>query len=129
MSCLAIHDISGVGKCSLTVALPVLSCCGVETSVLPTAVLSTHTGGFTGFTYRDLTDDLLPMAEHWKQVGCRFQSLYSGFLGSAGQIGLVEQIFDWFREENTLIMVDPVMGDGGKLYKTYTPEMASGMAR
>ena len=63
MSCLAIHDISGVGKCSLTVALPVLSCCGVETSVLPTAVLSTHTGGFTGFTYRDLTDDLLPMAE------------------------------------------------------------------
>ena len=95
MSCLAIHDISGVGKCSLTVALPVLSCCGVETSVLPTAVLSTHTGGFTGFTYRDLTGDLLPMAEHWKQVGCRFQSLYSGFLGSAGQIGLVEQIFDW----------------------------------
>ena len=66
MSCLAIHDISGVGKCSLTVALPVLSCCGVETSVLPTAVLSTHTGGFTGFTYRDLTDDLLPMAEHWE---------------------------------------------------------------
>ena len=62
-------------------------------------------------------------------MGCRFQSLYSGFLGSAGQIGLVEQIFDWFREENTLVMVDPVMGDGGKLYKTYTPEMASGMAR
>ena len=129
MSCLAIHDISGVGKCSLTVALPVLSCCGVETSVLPTAVLSTHTGGFTGFTYRDLTDDLLPMAEHWKQVGCRFQSLYSGFLGSAGQIGLVEQIFDWFREENTLIMVDPVMGDYGRVYQTYTAAMCSGMAR
>ena len=79
MSCLAIHDISGVGKCSLTVALPVLSCCGVETSVLPTAVLSTHTGGFTGFTYRDLTGDILPMARHWKSLGCRFQSLYSGF--------------------------------------------------
>ena len=129
MSCLAIHDISGVGKCSLTVALPVLSCCGVETSVLPTAVLSTHTGGFDGYTYRDLTEDLLPMAEHWKQVGCRFQSLYSGFLGSAGQIGLVEQVFDWFKGEDTLIMVDPVMGDGGKLYRTYTPEMADGMAR
>mgnify|MGYP002228066921 CR=1 FL=1 len=85
MSCLAIHDISGVGKCSLTVALPVLSCCGVETSVLPTAVLSTHTGGFTGFTYRDLTEDLLPMAEHWKQVGCRFQSLYSGFWAAPGR--------------------------------------------
>lgn len=129
MSCLAIHDISGVGKCSLTVALPVLSCCGVETSVMPTAVLSTHTGGFTGFTYRDLTDDLLPMAKHWKQVGCHFQSLYSGFLGSAGQIGLVEEIFDWFREKDTLIMVDPVMGDGGKLYQTYTQEMADGMGR
>ena len=129
MSCLAIHDISGVGKYSLTVALPVLSCCGVETSVMPTAVLSTHTGGFTGFTYRDLTDDLLPMAKHWKQVGCHFQSLYSGFLGSAGQIGLVEEIFDWFREKDTMIMVDPVMGDGGKLYQTYTQEMADGMGR
>ena len=129
MSCLAIHDISGVGKCSLTVALPVLSCCGVETSVMPTAVLSTHTGGFSGFTYRDLTEDLLPMAEHWKQIGCRFGSLYSGFLGSVGQIGLVEQIFDWFQGEDTLIMVDPVMGDGGKLYQTYTPEMANGMER
>ncbi len=129
MSCLAIHDISGVGKCSLTVALPVLSCCGVETSVMPTAVLSTHTGGFEGYTYRDLTDDLLPMAEHWRKVGARFQSLYSGFLGSAGQIGLVEQVFDWFKGEDTLIMVDPVMGDGGKLYRTYTQEMADGMAR
>ena len=129
MSCLAIHDISGVGKCSLTVALPVLSCCGVETSVLPTAVLSTHTGGFSGFTYRDLTEDLLPMAEHWKSLGCRFQALYSGFLGNAGQIGLVEQIFDWFRQEGTLVLVDPVMGDGGKLYQTYTPEMADGMGR
>lgn len=129
MSCLAIHDISGVGKCSLTEALPVLSICGVETSVLPTAVLSTHTGGFTGFTYRDLTEDMLPMARHWKSVGCRFQSLYSGFLGSAEQIGIVEQVFDWFKEEDTLILVDPVMGDGGKLYQTYTQEMADGMSR
>ena len=103
MSCLAIHDISGVGKCSLTVALPVLSCCGVETSVLPTAVLSTHTGGFTGFTYRDLTGDILPMARHWKSLGCRFQALYTGFLGSEAQIGLVEEMFDWFGGEDTLI--------------------------
>lgn len=129
MSCLAIHDISGVGKCSLTVALPVLSCCGVETSVLPTAVLSTHTGGFTGFTYRDLTGDILPMARHWKSLGCRFQALYTGFLGSEAQIGLVEEMFDWFGGEDTLILVDPVMGDGGKLYQTYTPQMADGMAR
>ena len=129
MSCLAIHDISGVGKCSLTVAQPVLSLCGVETSVLPTAVLSTHTGGFSGYTYRDLTGDMLPMARHWKDVGCRFQSLYSGFLGSGEQIGIVEEIFRWFGGEDTFILVDPVMGDGGKLYKTYTQEMADGMAR
>lgn len=125
----SIQDISCLGKCSLTVALPIISAMGVETCVVPTAVLSTHTGGFTGFTYRDLTGDILPMARHWKSLGCRFQALYTGFLGSEAQIGLVEQIFDWFREENTLVMVDPVMGDGGKLYKTYTPEMASGMAR
>ena len=81
MSCAAIHDLSGVGKCSLTVALPVLSACGVETSAMPTAVLSTHTGGFSGFTYRDLTEDVLPIAEHWKSVGCRFSALYSEFLG------------------------------------------------
>lgn len=128
-SCAAIHDISGVGKCSLTVALPVLSACGVETSVLPTAVLSTHTGGFTGFTCRDLTDDLLPMARHWKQVGCRFTALYSGFLGSAAQIGMVEEIFEMFREPEGLVFVDPVMGDNGKLYQTYTEEMARGMGR
>lgn len=127
-SAAAIHDISGVGKCSLTVALPVLSVCGVETFVLPTAVLSTHTGGFEGFTYRELTEDLLPMARHWKQVGCEFGALYSGFLGSAAQIGIVEQIFQMFQDKKTLVFVDPVMGDNGKLYRTYTPEMADGMA-
>lgn len=126
-SAAAIHDISGVGKCSLTVVLPVLSACGVETSVMPTAVLSTHTGGFEGFTYRDLTEDMLPMATHWKNVGCSFGALYSGFLGSGEQIGIVKEIFSMFRGENTLIMVDPVMGDEGKLYRTYTKEMADGM--
>ena len=129
MSCLAIHDISGVGKCSLTVALPVLSCCGVETSVLPTAVLSTHTGGFTGFTYRDLTGDILPMARHWKSLGCRFQALYTGFLGSEAQIGLVEEMFDWFGGEDTLILVDPVMGDHGRLYSGFTPDFPKAMAK
>lgn len=128
-SCLAVHDLSGVGKCSLTVALPVLSAGGVETSVLPTAVLSTHTGGFTGFTYRDLTEDMLPMARHWKAEDCRFSALYTGFLGSAAQIGVVEEIFTLFREPEGLIFVDPVMGDNGKLYQTYTEEMADGMGR
>lgn len=128
MTCAAIHDISGVGKCSLTVALPVLSACGVETSVLPTAVLSTHTGGFTDFVYVDLTEKLLPMTKHWKNVGCSFDALYTGFLGSAHQIDLIDQIFDMFHTKNNLIIMDPVMGDNGKLYPTYTDEMADGVA-
>ncbi|WP_243111203.1 pyridoxamine kinase [Acutalibacter sp. 1XD8-33] len=127
VSCAAIHDLSGVGKCSLTVALPVLSACGVETAVLPTAVLSTHTGGFTGYTFRDLSEDLLPIAAHWKQVGCRFSALYSGFLGSAGQTKTVAEIFRMLGE-GSLLVVDPVLGDGGRLYATITEELAAGMA-
>ena len=129
LTCAAIHDLSGFGKCSLTVALPVLSACGVEVSALPTAVLSTHTGGFAGYIYRDLTPELLPMAKHWESVGARFKALYSGFLGSGEQIGMVEEIFEMFREPESLILVDPVMGDGGKLYSTYSQEMADGMVR
>ena len=85
----AIHDISCVGRCSLTVALPILSAAGIETSVLPTAVLSTHTGGFTGYTYRDLTDDIRPIAEHWQSLGLQFDALYTGFLGSFEQLDLM----------------------------------------
>ncbi|MDR1496227.1 MAG: pyridoxal kinase, partial [Clostridiales Family XIII bacterium] len=85
----AIHDISGFGRCSLTVALPVLSAAGIQTSVIPTAVLSTHTGGFTDFTYRDLTDDILPVAKHWNALGLKFDAVYTGFLGSPGQVDLV----------------------------------------
>lgn len=129
MKIAAIHDISGVGKCSLTVALPVLSACGVETSVMPTAVLSTHTGGFQGFTYIDLTDEMLPMAEHWKSVGCEFDALYTGFLGSVGQIDIIDAIFTMYKRENNLIIMDPVMGDNGTLYQTYTEAMADGIAR
>ncbi len=129
MSCAAIHDLSGVGKCSLTVALPVLSACGVETAAMPTAVLSTHTGGFTGYTFRDLTGDLLPIAEHWKSVGAGFSALYSGFLGSAEQADIVAAIFRMLAREDTLVFVDPVLGDGGKLYTTITEELAAGMAR
>src|SRR5574344_2340445 len=94
----AIHDISGVGKCSLTVALPIISAAGVECSVLPTAVLSTHTGGFTGYTYRDLTADLVPIMNHWKSLNVRFDGIYTGFLGSFEQIDLVSAIFDQLDE-------------------------------
>jgi len=125
---MAIHDISCVGRCSLTVALPIISAAGFDCGVLPTAVLSTHTGGFTGFTYRDLTDDIKPISAHWKSLGLRFDALYSGFLGSFEQIGLVADIFDNFKTENGFVLVDPVMADNGKLYAVYSPEMAKGMA-
>ena len=106
----AVHDLSCFGRCALTIVMPTLSALGVQCCPVPTALLSTHTGGFSGFTYRDLTEDLLPMAEHWKSLGCRFQALYSGFLGSAGQIGLVEQIFEIVRSLNkqgsTILLVE-----------------------
>lgn len=116
---LAVHDISGAGKCSLTVALPIVSAAGVECSALPTAVLSTHTGGFTGYTYRDLTADILPAAEHWASLGLRFDAIYTGYLGSFAQIELMERVFSLLAAEDTLIAVDPVMGDDGRLYAAF----------
>ena len=116
---LAVHDISGVGRCSLTVALPIISAAGVECSVLPTAVLSTHTGGFTGYTCRDLTDDLLPMARHWETLGERFDAIYMGYLGSFAQMDMMREVFSILADKETLIAVDPVMGDNGKLYAAF----------
>ena len=124
---LAIHDISCVGRCSLTVALPVLSAVGIETSILPTAVLSTHTGGFTGYTFRDLTEDIMPIAEHWKSLDLRVDAIYTGYLGSFEQIEMVKKIIDMFRREDTVVLVDPVMGDNGSMYAGFGPEFAKGM--
>jgi pyridoxine kinase len=125
----AIHDISGFGKCSLTVALPVISAAGIECSVMPTAVLSTHTGGFEGFTYRDLTGDLRPVADHWKSLNLKFDALYSGFLGSFEQLDIVSGIFDDFRTDDNLILVDPVMADNGELYKIFPSDFPLGMKK
>lgn len=125
----AIHDISGFGKCSLTVALPILSAAGIETTVLPTAVLSTHTGGFEGFTYRDLTEDIAPITAHWKSLNIQFDAIYTGFLGSFEQLDLVTQFFETFKTGDNLILVDPVMADNGELYKIFAPEFALGMRR
>lgn len=122
-----IQDISCVGKCSLTVALPVISACGVETAVIPTAVLSTHTG-FNGFTFRDLTDEITPVTEHWKKEGISFDAVYTGYLGSFRQIELMEKLFDDFRTDSNIILVDPVMADNGKLYPGFTQEFADSMA-
>lgn len=125
----AIHDLSGFGRCSLTIALPILSALGAQCCPLPTAFLSTHTGGFTGFTFLDMTDEMPRAAAHWKSLGLDFQAIYSGFLGSERQIGIVEDFIRDFRQADTLVVVDPVMGDHGQVYQTYTPAMCSGMAR
>ncbi len=125
---LTIQDISCVGKCSLTVALPIISACGIETSVLPTAVLSTHTA-FNGFTFRDLTDDLLKNANHWKEQDLHFDALYTGYLGSLKQVDIVSKIFDDFQTSENFIIVDPVMADNGKLYSGFDQNFADAMAK
>lgn len=124
---MTINDLSGVGKCSLTVVLPILSCMGASAAALPTAVLSTHTGGFTGYVYRDLTCDMKHIAMHWYSLGLRFDALYSGWLGSQQQAEIVLEIFDLFKTPDTLLFVDPVMGDHGKLYSTYTMDRVAGV--
>ncbi len=125
----AIHDLSGFGKCSLTVALPILSAAGIETTALPTAVLSTHTGGISGFTYLDMTGEMRPFMNHWKSLDIHFDAIYSGFLGSIEQIDIVTDFFDTFRQNDTLILVDPVMADNGELYKVFTSDFVEGMKR
>lgn len=125
----AIHDISGFGKCSLTVALPIISAAGIETSVIPTAVLSTHTGGFTGFTYRDLTEDIMPIVDHWKTLDITFDGIYTGFLGSFEQVHLIEQTIDKLKTEKTIVVIDPVMADNGELYAIFSKEFPEEMAK
>ena len=117
----AIHDMSGFGRCSLTVAIPILSAMGIQCCPLPTAFLSTHTGGFEGFTFLDMTDEMPRVAAHWKSLNLEFQAIYSGFLGSERQIAIVADFIRQFRRPDTLVVIDPVMGDFGKVYQTYTP--------
>ena len=125
----AIHDMSGFGRCSLTVAMPILSAMGIQCCPLPTAFLSTHTGGFEGFTFLDMTDELPKVAAHWKSLGLDFRAVYSGFLGSERQITIVEDFLRKFRGPDTVAVIDPVMGDHGAVYQTYTPAMCAGMTR
>ena len=122
----AIHDISGFGRCSLTVALPILSAAGHNCAVLPTAVLSTHTGGLGDFTYRDLTDDIKAFAKHWQNLGLTFDAMYSGFLGSDLQVDMLMDVFKMFGDGT--ILVDPVMADNGSLYKTFHKDFPKKMA-
>ena len=120
---LTIQDISCFGKCSLTVALPLLSAMGVEAVILPTAVLSTHTL-FKGFTCKDLSDQLKPITDHWKQEGITFDAICTGYLGTEEEIDTVIGIIESFRNENTLVFVDPAMGDNGKLYPAFNEHYA-----
>lgn len=123
LRCAAIHDISCFGKCSLTVALPVLSSAGIECCCIPTAILSTHTGGFRGYTYRDLTDDMLPVARHWRSEGIKLDSIYTGYLGSADQVDIVRKLFRMLDPNGkALKLVDTVMGDHGRLYSGFAPD-------
>ncbi|MGN0526437.1 MAG: pyridoxamine kinase [Acutalibacteraceae bacterium] len=124
---LSIQDISCVGQCSLTVALPIISACGVETSVLPSAVLSTHTGGFTGYTFRDLTEDIPKIKDHWIKENIKFDSIYTGYLGNSKQIDYVIDIFNSVGTENCIKIVDPAMADNGKLYAGFDSEIVNAM--
>lgn len=121
----AIHDLSGVGRCSLTVILPILSAMGVQVCPVPTAILSTHTGGFGAVEMRDLTDYISPALSHYKSLGFNFDCVYSGFLASQEQIDHCLEFYSQYR--NSFKVVDPVMGDNGKPYKTYTPQLCGRM--
>jgi pyridoxine kinase len=127
---LVVQDISCVGQCSLTVALPILSACGMETAILPSAVLSTHTAGdFKGYTFRDLTDDIPAILDHWMRQGITFDALYTGYLGSTRQVEMVERIMDTLIVPGGVKIVDPAMADNGKLYAGFDDEYVAAMRR
>lgn len=116
---LTVQDISCFGQCSLTVALPILSAAGHETAILPSAVLSTHTAGFTGYTFRDLTEDIPGIVAHWQKEHIRFDAIYTGYLGSTEQIEDVKQMLHVLAGKNFVSFVDPAMADNGKLYPAF----------
>ena len=127
MRVLAVNDISCVGKCSLTVALPVLSACGVTCDILPTALLSTHTGGFTGYTFLSLDEEMKKIADHWQTLGLQYDLIYSGYLGSRAQIAFVKDIRRRFLKKDGIFVVDPVLGDNFTFYKGFDDAFAAEM--
>lgn len=124
---IAVHDLSCVGRCSLTVALPIISAAGVECSVVPTALLSTHTGGFTGYTFLPLTDEMKKIAAHLKTLNRPADAVYTGYLGSPEQIGAAKNIIADLMRDGGIAVIDPVMGDGGRLYSGFDYRMVEGM--
>lgn len=126
---LTIQDISCVGQCSLTVALPILSACGMETAILPSAILSTHTAGFSGYTVRDLTDDMPSICDHWVKENIKFDAIYTGYLGSTKQIDYVKDIIKRTSKDGAVTVIDPAMADNGKLYPAFDNEYVEAMKK
>ena len=124
---LTIQDISCVGQCSITVALPILSACGLETAILPSAVLSNHTAFPEGFTCHDLTEDIPAIEAQWQKEGIRFEAVYTGYLGSSEQVGMVKNIFDHLLVPDGKKIVDPAMADMGKLYPAFDADFVEAM--
>ena len=124
---LTIQDISCFGQCSITVALPVISAFGIETAILPSAVLSTHTSGFTGYTVRDLTEDLPAIQKHWESEGIEFDAIYTGFIASIEQLDYIKDIIDSRLKSEGLVFVDPAMADHGEFYNGFDQEFADKM--
>lgn len=125
---ITVQDLSCVGKCSLTVALPIISAAGVETAPLPTAVLSTHTM-FSKYTFCDLTSEITPIADTFKELKIDFDAIYTGYLGSFEQLALVDAFITDFKKKDTVVLIDPVMADNGVLYHGFTEEFAAAMAK
>ena len=124
---LTIQDISCFGQCSITVALPIVSAFGIETAILPSAVLSTHTAGFTDFTVRDLTEDLPEIRKHWEKEGIDFDAIYTGFIASIEQLDYIKDIIDSRLKDEGLVFVDPAMADHGEFYNGFDQEFADAM--
>ncbi len=127
MEVAAIHDLSGYGRASLTVAIPVLSAMGIQVCPVPTSLLSTQTSGFSNYSFKDCTDNMEKMISHWKTLDIKFDAVYTGFLGSERQIAIIQDFIKFFRKERQIIVVDPVMGDNGKPYDTINKNIINGM--
>ncbi len=126
---LTIQDISCVGQCSLTVALPILSACGVEAAIIPSAVLSTHTGNWTGFTFRDLTDDIPEITQHWVDNDIFFDGIYTGYIGNVKQFDMIDLLAEKLLKNGAPLIVDPAMADNGKLYYGFDETFVERMRR
>lgn len=116
----ALHDLSAFGRCALTVVIPSLSAMGIQVLPVPTTLLSTHTGGFDGYYFRDMSDSIMPIAKHWEELGIKLDSIYTGFLSGEEQCDIIEEFILKFKNKNTLTLVDPVFGDDGELYSSCT---------